>query len=195
MVLPGSCNGLQHYAALGLDAKGGAQVNLVPSCKPQDVYSGVCDVVKEKVRFRGRAEITLSSSLERCAWYQPMGSLNVLKRILRIMCFALLVDVAKDYIPRSAHARNPHVRRIPLLTCEYLPTTVSSSLAIELKEKVGEHVSCSDSLSWKFRKGVPRRSCSPGLVMCSICVLLIIMQLPSPICCPVDGVWGIVRIA
>eukprot|EP00903_Cladosiphon_okamuranus_P015271 g14112.t1 len=51
----GSCNGLQHYAALGLDAKGGAQVNLVPSCKPQDVYSGVCDVVKEKVALEARA--------------------------------------------------------------------------------------------------------------------------------------------
>ena len=40
---------MQHYAALGLDAKGGAQVNLVPSTKPQDVYTGVCDVVKKKV--------------------------------------------------------------------------------------------------------------------------------------------------
>ena len=48
-VLTGSCNGLQHYAALGLDAMGGAQVNLVPSSQPQDVYSGVCDVVKQKV--------------------------------------------------------------------------------------------------------------------------------------------------
>ncbi|CBJ30655.1 mitochondrial DNA-directed RNA polymerase [Ectocarpus siliculosus] len=45
----GSCNGLQHYAALGLDANGGAQVNLSPSPEPQDVYSGVCDVVKKKV--------------------------------------------------------------------------------------------------------------------------------------------------
>ncbi|CAN0414773.1 unnamed protein product [Pylaiella littoralis] len=45
----GSCNGLQHYAALGLDAKGGAQVNLVPSDQPQDVYTGVCDIVKKKV--------------------------------------------------------------------------------------------------------------------------------------------------
>ena len=51
----GSCNGLQHYAALGLDAKGGAQVNLVPSSKPQDVYSGVCDVVKAKVRLPPRS--------------------------------------------------------------------------------------------------------------------------------------------
>ena len=48
-LLAGSCNGLQHYAALGLDAKGGAQVNLVPGDKPGDVYTGVCNVVKQKV--------------------------------------------------------------------------------------------------------------------------------------------------
>lgn len=69
LVLPGSCNGLQHYAALGLDATGGAQVNLVPSGKPQDVYSGVCDVVKEKVRFIFWDEMTLSSSL---AYYSAL---------------------------------------------------------------------------------------------------------------------------
>lgn len=51
-VISGSCNGLQHYAALGLDANGGAQVNLSPSPEPQDVYSGVCDVVKKKVSSR-----------------------------------------------------------------------------------------------------------------------------------------------
>lgn len=37
----GSCNGLQHYAALGRDLEGGASVNLVPSDQPQDVYKGV----------------------------------------------------------------------------------------------------------------------------------------------------------
>lgn len=37
----GSCNGLQHYAALGRDSVGAASVNLVPSDLPQDVYSGV----------------------------------------------------------------------------------------------------------------------------------------------------------
>ncbi|CAN0143737.1 unnamed protein product, partial [Discosporangium mesarthrocarpum] len=45
----GSCNGLQHYSALGKDFAGGVQVNLVPSPKPQDVYSGVSKVVQEKV--------------------------------------------------------------------------------------------------------------------------------------------------
>ena len=31
----GSCNGLQHYAALGRDAQGGTAVNLCPAPRPQ----------------------------------------------------------------------------------------------------------------------------------------------------------------
>ncbi|XP_039694948.1 DNA-directed RNA polymerase, mitochondrial isoform X2 [Pteropus medius] len=42
----GSCNGLQHYAALGRDSVGAASVNLVPSDLPQDVYSGVATQVE-----------------------------------------------------------------------------------------------------------------------------------------------------
>lgn len=37
----GSCNGLQHYAALGRDNEGGVQVNLTKSELPNDVYSDV----------------------------------------------------------------------------------------------------------------------------------------------------------
>eukprot|EP00522_Entomoneis_paludosa_P007714 CAMPEP_0172440348 /NCGR_PEP_ID=MMETSP1065-20121228/993_1 /TAXON_ID=265537 /ORGANISM="Amphiprora paludosa, Strain CCMP125" /LENGTH=1049 /DNA_ID=CAMNT_0013189139 /DNA_START=238 /DNA_END=3387 /DNA_ORIENTATION=- len=45
--MDGSCNGLQHYAALGRDKGGGSYVNMCPSDKPQDVYSGVMkDVIK-----------------------------------------------------------------------------------------------------------------------------------------------------
>ncbi|NWZ96314.1 RPOM protein, partial [Nesospiza acunhae] len=43
----GSCNGLQHYAALGRDLSGAASVNLVPSGLPQDVYSAVAQQVEE----------------------------------------------------------------------------------------------------------------------------------------------------
>lgn len=45
----GTCNGLQHYAALGGDQAGARQVNLEPSDRPQDIYSGVADLVKEMV--------------------------------------------------------------------------------------------------------------------------------------------------
>jgi len=47
--MDGSCNGLQHYAALGRDAHGAVQVNLVPGEKPADVYSGVRSLVDEKI--------------------------------------------------------------------------------------------------------------------------------------------------
>eukprot|EP00873_Tetraselmis_striata_P001229 jgi/Tetstr1/421493/TSEL_012441.t1 len=45
----GSCNGLQHYAALGRDSSGGRAVNLTDVDKPQDVYSGIAEMVAAKV--------------------------------------------------------------------------------------------------------------------------------------------------
>lgn len=45
----GTCNGLQHYAALGGDSWGARQVNLEPGEKPADVYSAVADIVKEYI--------------------------------------------------------------------------------------------------------------------------------------------------
>lgn len=45
----GSCNGLQHYAALGGDLAGAKQVNLEPGAKPADVYSGVADLVRAEI--------------------------------------------------------------------------------------------------------------------------------------------------
>ncbi len=46
----GSCNGLQHYAALGRDLAGGTAVNLTPNEEPQDVYSRVLDIVLVKMK-------------------------------------------------------------------------------------------------------------------------------------------------
>ncbi|CAA2989173.1 DNA-directed RNA polymerase 2, chloroplastic mitochondrial [Olea europaea subsp. europaea] len=43
----GSCNGLQHYAALGRDKLGATTVNLVAGEKPGDVYSGIAARVLE----------------------------------------------------------------------------------------------------------------------------------------------------
>lgn len=56
----GTCNGLQYYAALGRDERGGRSVNLIPhpdSNKPQDVYSEVLDVVKQIVEKKKKPEI------------------------------------------------------------------------------------------------------------------------------------------
>lgn len=50
----GSCNGLQHYAALGGDFEGARQVNLVPLDRPQDVYAHVASLVKVRVDKEAR---------------------------------------------------------------------------------------------------------------------------------------------
>jgi len=45
----GTCNGLQHYAALGGDNVGARQVNLIPGDKPADIYTAIAEMVKEEV--------------------------------------------------------------------------------------------------------------------------------------------------
>ena len=45
----GTCNGLQHYAALGGDAIGAKQVNLEPGDRPSDIYSAVAAMVQERI--------------------------------------------------------------------------------------------------------------------------------------------------
>lgn len=51
----GSCNGLQHYAALGRDKLGASAVNLVKGERPADVYSGIAarvlDIVKKDAQL------------------------------------------------------------------------------------------------------------------------------------------------
>ncbi len=44
----GTCNGLQHYAALGGDNWGAKHVNLMPGDRPADVYSAVAKLVDEE---------------------------------------------------------------------------------------------------------------------------------------------------
>lgn len=45
----GTCNGLQHYAALGGDAVGAAQVNLAAADRPSDVYTYVAKMVEKSI--------------------------------------------------------------------------------------------------------------------------------------------------
>uniref|UniRef100_H2Y632 DNA-directed RNA polymerase n=1 Tax=Ciona savignyi TaxID=51511 RepID=H2Y632_CIOSA len=60
----GSCNGLQHYAALGRDSLGAQQVNLAPSSVPQDIYSGVADKVEERRALDAAKGLEIAKILE-----------------------------------------------------------------------------------------------------------------------------------
>jgi DNA-directed RNA polymerase, mitochondrial len=58
----GSCNGLQHYAALGRDLSGGSAVNLTPNDRPQDVYTEVLKRVLIRIDEDANSELEGSNS-------------------------------------------------------------------------------------------------------------------------------------
>nr|CAD7259066.1 unnamed protein product [Timema shepardi] len=60
----GSCNGLQHYAALGRDSVGAESVNLTPAVKPQDVYSRVAALVEREREKDALEGLELAKVLE-----------------------------------------------------------------------------------------------------------------------------------
>ncbi|XP_038060970.1 DNA-directed RNA polymerase, mitochondrial-like [Patiria miniata] len=60
----GSCNGLQHYAALGRDVIGAQQVNLSNTKVPQDVYSGVAEMVEDICKKDAESGIPLAQMLQ-----------------------------------------------------------------------------------------------------------------------------------
>ncbi|PWN26187.1 DNA/RNA polymerase [Jaminaea rosea] len=52
----GTCNGLQHYAALGGDIRGAKQVNLTSGERPADVYTAVADLVIKEIEEEARRD-------------------------------------------------------------------------------------------------------------------------------------------
>lgn len=64
--MDGSCNGLQHYAAMGGDELGAALVNLSPSERPQDVYSGVASLVAQRVAIDAEADHPIAKLIGWC---------------------------------------------------------------------------------------------------------------------------------
>ncbi|KFO89945.1 hypothetical protein N320_06339, partial [Buceros rhinoceros silvestris] len=60
----GSCNGLQHYAALGRDLIGATSVNLMPCSVPQDVYSAVAQQVEEFRRKDAEQGVKIAQVLQ-----------------------------------------------------------------------------------------------------------------------------------
>ncbi|KAK4693186.1 hypothetical protein P7C71_g4164, partial [Lecanoromycetidae sp. Uapishka_2] len=60
----GTCNGLQHYAALGGDVAGAQQVNLEPGQRPSDIYTAVAELVKAEVATEAAQGKQLAKALD-----------------------------------------------------------------------------------------------------------------------------------
>lgn len=136
--MDGSCNGLQHYAALGRDEEGGKAVNLTPSDKPQDVYSIVLEIVKKKVADDAAKEIGPESSLEDkkrheyASRLQELGLLKrkVVKQTIMTICYGVTAIGAKEQVQRQLVdmiGEEVEVKKIKLLA-GYLSQLVLKSI-------------------------------------------------------------------
>ncbi|VDK78084.1 unnamed protein product [Litomosoides sigmodontis] len=102
----GSCNGLQHYAALGRDQEGGKEVNLVPAEKPSDVYSSVAVRVEQK---RLEDEQSLDSEVRdmalslRAIMPDPV-SRKVIKQTVMTTVYGVTMNGARRQIERQLKA-------------------------------------------------------------------------------------------
>jgi len=103
--LDGSCNGLQHYAALGRDEWGAKAVNLTPSDRPQDVYSIVLGVVDEKVRKRAEiVDDTAEGRSARQLCERGLLKRKVVKQTIMTICYGVTTVGAKAQVQRQIEA-------------------------------------------------------------------------------------------
>jgi DNA-directed RNA polymerase len=86
-------------AALGRDEWGGAQVNLVDSEKPQDVYSGVCSVVQQKLKADAEKGDELAKLLigkvERKTVKQVLPDMRIIHQIVELFQMLSRLSVSR----------------------------------------------------------------------------------------------------
>ncbi|XP_028178400.1 DNA-directed RNA polymerase, mitochondrial [Ostrinia furnacalis] len=91
----GSCNGLQHYAALGGDAAGAAAVNLAPHPRPQDVYSAVAALVEEMRKRDAAAGVPAAILLENFVRRKVIKQ-TVMTTVYGVTKFGARLQIAKQ---------------------------------------------------------------------------------------------------
>ncbi|XP_045163296.2 DNA-directed RNA polymerase, mitochondrial-like isoform X2 [Mercenaria mercenaria] len=95
----GSCNGLQHYAALGRDVTGAKSVNLKSEDEtPADVYSDVVDLVKKEIEFDIENETNDFKIATIC---QPYLERKVIKQSIMTTVYGVTMYGAKLQIQRQ----------------------------------------------------------------------------------------------
>ncbi|KAG6006687.1 hypothetical protein E4U21_006762 [Claviceps maximensis] len=123
----GTCNGLQHYAALGGDTWGAKQVNLEPGERPADVYSAVADLVKQAI------EEDLKNDNEVARALRGKITRKVVKQTVMTNVYGVTFSGAKKQVCKQIDALYPDIgkeTRIPsMLLSTYIARHIFKALA------------------------------------------------------------------
>ncbi|GAM88538.1 hypothetical protein ANO11243_065710 [Dothideomycetidae sp. 11243] len=127
----GTCNGLQHYAALGGDAAGARQVNLEPGDKPSDVYTAVAESViasiKQDLEEGNELAKMLDGKISRKVVKQP-----VMTNVYGVTYFGARLQVKKqleDIFPEIQKSDFPN----HLTMASYIARKIFNSLGVMFK--------------------------------------------------------------
>ncbi|XP_061977029.1 DNA-directed RNA polymerase 2B, chloroplastic/mitochondrial-like [Populus nigra] len=101
----GSCNGLQHYAALGRDKLGAAAVNLVAGEKPTDVYSGIAARVLDIMRRDAQEDPEVFPDALRARILISQVDRKLVKQTVMTSVYGVTYIGARDQIKRRLKER------------------------------------------------------------------------------------------
>ena len=101
----GSCNGLQHYAALGGDIAGAQQVNLEPADKPSDVYTGVAELIKADIAKEAAEGRKIAQML------QGKIKRKIVKQTVMTNVYGVTYLGAMKQVRRQLEAHYPEMKR------------------------------------------------------------------------------------
>ncbi|KAI1877112.1 uncharacterized protein JN550_001184 [Neoarthrinium moseri] len=123
----GTCNGLQHYAALGGDMWGAQQVNLEPGDRPADVYSAVANLVKESIADDAKADVLLGKIMD--------GKITrkVVKQTVMTNVYGVTFVGARAQVQKQIEAAYPRIRAetgcSSMLLASYVATKIFKALS------------------------------------------------------------------
>ncbi|KAI6711616.1 hypothetical protein JHW43_005894 [Diplocarpon mali] len=127
----GTCNGLQHYAALGGDTWGARQVNLEPGDRPADVYTAVADLVKESI-----AE-DLAQGNQKAIFMDGKVTRKVVKQTVMTNVYGVTYVGAKAQVRRQLVAAYPDLpnddTHNPGTFAAYIATKIFAALSTMFK--------------------------------------------------------------
>ncbi|TIA84077.1 hypothetical protein E3P92_00234 [Wallemia ichthyophaga] len=119
----GTCNGLQHYAALGGDPMGAKQVNLEQADRPSDVYTAVADLVIADIRRDAQTDDNAFAKL-----LEGKITRKVVKQTVMTTVYGVTFIGARDQIDKQLQDRGDIPRELIYSTASYLAKKVLRSI-------------------------------------------------------------------
>ncbi|KAG6516375.1 DNA-directed RNA polymerase 2, chloroplastic/mitochondrial-like [Zingiber officinale] len=102
----GSCNGLQHYAALGRDKLGAIAVNLVSGDKPADVYSEIAARVRDIMQRDAEEDPAENPNALRARLLVNQVDRKLVKQTVMTSVYGVTYVGARDQIKKRLKERN-----------------------------------------------------------------------------------------